>query len=352
MSNLRWILLFAGLAILLFLYFSGRPRKVNRSRSDYSNRQMQGMTDPLMESPNALADEKDPYAPPQVAAEEFDPADFDASDLERPDRGYALHSAAPASQYQDEQFVPAMADVHGREQLAYAAGPSGAAYMPAHATEYQPEFAPSHAPVPEQTAPMLRAVPSEPHRAEPMVAPDDAAGISLGGKIDALGARLIGRKKPSNNPPSPQEPERAEPQKVVLLHVVAPEGQVIDGELLLRVFEHRRYHFGEKNIFHSLHNGQTVFSVAKMVEPGSFDVDDICSFETPGLVLIMQLPGPVAGDVAFEVLISEAHELADALGCRVLDSKRSTLSRQTTQHLRENVRNYMHRQKYFNKAAS
>jgi len=106
------------------------------------------------------------------------------------------------------------------------------------------------------------------------------------------------------------------------------------------------------NIFHSMHQGKTVFSIAKVVEPGTFDINQISSFDTPGISLILQLPGPVAADVAFEVLISEAFDMANTLGGTVLDADRSTLSKQTVQHMREGVYEYMHRQKYFSGVAS
>ena len=96
-----------------------------------------------------------------------------------------------------------------------------------------------------------------------------------------------------------------------------------------------------------MHHGKTVFSIAKMVEPGFFDINAIDSFETPGITLILQLPGPVPADVAFEVLVSEAFEMANELNATVLDGDRSTLTKQTVQHLREGIYEYMHRQKYF-----
>jgi len=120
---------------------------------------------------------------------------------------------------------------------------------------------------------------------------------------------------------------------LITLHVVAPDGQIIHGPRLQALFEQRGYHFGEMNIFHSLNQGNIVFSIAKMVEPGTFDLNDPASFETPGISMILQLPAPVAANVAFEVLISEAEELASVLGCSILDGDFSTLSQ------------FMHRQR-------
>lgn len=345
MSNLRWILLFTGVAILLLLYFTGRPKKVRRSQSERRGAgSMQGVSDPLMDHSSHNTDAGRQTTRPSMM-DDFDATDFDVADMERPDGGYGYQSETRYTpQVRPREPVAQPAEYHTAESPHYTHDS-----VPGGQVNYPPSLVsdPMHDAGSATVHPIRRDSETP---AETMQEQVDA-GTSLGGKIDALSARLMGRKKPVENPVTTVE-DNSEPQKVILLHVVAPDGQVIEGELLLHVFEQRRYHFGEKNIFHSLHNGEIVFSVAKMVEPGSFDVDDISSFETPGLVLILQLPGPVAGDVAFEVLVSEAHELADALGCRVLDSKRSTLSRQTTQHLRENIRNYMHRQKYLKKAVS
>jgi len=136
------------------------------------------------------------------------------------------------------------------------------------------------------------------------------------------------------------------------LHVVAPQDRVFNGADLYEVFEQRGFHYGDMNIFHSLHQQKKMFSIAKMVKPGYFDIDDIESFYTPGITLILQLPGPVAADVAFEVLLSEARELAQHLGGVVLGSDRSTLSNQAVQHMREDISNFMHRQRYFSPVPS
>jgi len=60
----------------------------------------------------------------------------------------------------------------------------------------------------------------------------------------------------------------------------------------------------------------------------------------------------LSSDVAFEVLVSEAMEMASELGGTVLDAERSSLSKQTVQHMREGIYEFMHRQKYFGSVPS
>ena len=295
MENLRWILIIAGVAILVLLYLSGRPgksaRRADRRRSS-SNRSAgfggnsagNGMdVDPLL-GDDAMVDE---YAP-------FD--DVDPADFVRPGAG----SRAGDRDYDD---------------LATTA-PGG------------------------QSSNALSGF------------------SSITQKIEAFSERLSPKRRQriaESEPGDIDEDKASDPayaSKIITLHVVAQPNTTISGDQLLDVFERRGYHFGDMNIFHSMHNGTTVFSIAKMIEPGYFDINDIQSFDTPGITLFLQLPGPVPADVSFEVLISEAFEMANELGATVLDGDRSTLSKQTLQHMREGIYEYMHRQKYFGSVPS
>ncbi len=286
MENLRWILIFAGVAILVLLYLSGRQPKSSARRQgelDRSANRSPGTTrsapvDPLLND-DTFADPRGDFA----VIDELDELE-ELDDLER-----------PAGQNSNKTR-------RSNANSGAAAGGFG--------------------------------------------------GISS--KIEAFGSKLSPRRKrqSADDDSERKRNEEGYASKIVTLHVVAPEGQLMNGALLLEQFEQRGYHYGDMNIFHSMHEGKTVFSIAKLVVPGTFDVNDVDSFQTPGISLILQLPGPVPADVAFEVLLSEAHEIAETLGATVLDADRSTLSKQTVQHMREGISEYMHRQKYFNSVPS
>jgi len=181
---------------------------------------------------------------------------------------------------------------------------------------------------------------------------------SLAQKFESFSERLSPKRRQrvaESEPEDFSEESAVDPMassKIITLHVVAAPNSLLPGSQLLDIFERRGYHYGEMNIFHSMHNGATVFSIAKMVEPGFFDINSPESFETPGITLILQLPGPVPADVAYEVLVSEAFEMGNELGATVLDEHRSTLTKQTVQHMREGIYEYMHKQKYFGSVPS
>jgi len=382
MENLRWILIFAGVAILVLLYFSGRSSsggQANRGGSGGSGGKTRARprlrpgrdaepagpdarrSDPLMqESRGAYADDqggKFTGAPagarlPHDMTADFEGFEVDPDDLHRPASARAPHDFEAV----DPAFDDARLRAWSREDAEAEAAMS------------------AHHPLEESNRLHTGArfdghpVDGYPGDGYPDAYADDRpAGLAetasgaLGGltqKIEAIGARLSSRRSERVAEHSPAEdahaakPQQAQASKIVTLHVVARDEGVFDGQALIDCFEGRGLEFGEMNIFHSMYHGQTVFSIAKMVEPGWFDPHELESFDTPGITLILQLPGPVAADTAFEVLLSEAGEIAEELGGRVLDGDRSTLSKQTSQHMREGIYEYMHRQKYFDTVTS
>ena len=161
-------------------------------------------------------------------------------------------------------------------------------------------------------------------------------------------AKTFARSPPASAQPT-EEHFDAEPQtigsveeKLVVLHVVAAEGRDFPGPALRQLFAERGYQHGEMQIFHSRYEGKTVFSIVNLVEPGYFEPQRMDqTFHTPGVTLFMRLPGPLPADVAFDVLISEAQQMARELGGEARDAEHATLTRQRIQHLREEVQDYI-----------
>lgn len=144
----------------------------------------------------------------------------------------------------------------------------------------------------------------------------------------------------------PKIVENTQPEKIITLHVCARNNEKISGTKLLRIFKERNYEFGEMDIYHSRFDGITVFSIVNMMEPGSFDHTSMDEFFTPGISLFLRLPGPLAADVAFDVLLNEAREIATQLDAVILDASRSTLTLQMEQHIHEELKHFDFKQKY------
>ena len=119
------------------------------------------------------------------------------------------------------------------------------------------------------------------------------------------------------------------------------------GKDLLTALRNAGLKFGRFNVFHrpDRHNpGQSLFSVASLIEPGSFDLAQINDTKVPGISVFIILPGPEDSLMAFDNMLSTARELAQVLDADLFDERGSTLSVQRERYLREELIEYQHRQ--------
>ena len=132
---------------------------------------------------------------------------------------------------------------------------------------------------------------------------------------------------------------------VVILTVLAPKGERIEGAALRAAFQAQGLRYGEDRIFHRYPetapaSAGPVFSAVNIVEPGVFDPGTMDSMQTPGVGLFMRLPGPMDPGDAFKAMVEAARELADALEVQLCDETRSKLTPQTLNHLREQIADF------------
>jgi len=134
------------------------------------------------------------------------------------------------------------------------------------------------------------------------------------------------------------------PSEVLILYVLVPENQDIDGSLLLPSLLTLGFKYGEMNIFHrhqdAAGSGGVLFSLANMFNPGTFDLEEMDKLQTRGLSLFMTLPGPGEALQNFNLMHNAAKKLADEFGGQVLDASRSVLTVQTTRHYVEKIREF------------
>lgn len=131
-------------------------------------------------------------------------------------------------------------------------------------------------------------------------------------------------------------------RKIVTLFLRARDGGQITGVSVLDAALKAGLQFGEMNIFHRRHEGgeRSVFSMANLVEPGSFDPTAWNLFESPGLTLFMVLPGPVSALDGWDAMLATGQRLAELLDAELLDDTQSQLSRQRIAQIREDMREY------------
>ncbi|MBL4941415.1 MAG: cell division protein ZipA [Colwellia sp.] len=134
-----------------------------------------------------------------------------------------------------------------------------------------------------------------------------------------------------------------EPQ-IVILSVVMPENHQMSGAALLPSLLTLGLKYGEMNIFHrhqdNAGNGAVTFSLANMLNPGSFELDTMETFVTQGVSLFMTLPNANDPFAAFEQMLAAAKQLAQEFNAQLLDDKRNLLTKQTEQHYVSKIREF------------
>ncbi|WP_333797579.1 cell division protein ZipA [Rheinheimera sp.] len=147
-----------------------------------------------------------------------------------------------------------------------------------------------------------------------------------------------------------EQVQQAEPvaNEVLILYVLMPEGQDINGAMLLPSLLTLGFKYGEMNIFHrhqdSAGSGEVLFSLANMFNPGTFDLEEMDKLQTRGLSLFMTLPGPGEALQNFNLMHNAAKKLAEEFGGQVLDGQRSMLTVQTVRHYVERIREFQRQQ--------
>ena len=134
-----------------------------------------------------------------------------------------------------------------------------------------------------------------------------------------------------------------EPQ-IIVLSVVMPAQQYMSGAALLPTLLTLGMKYGEMDIFHrhqdTAGNGGVCFSLANMMNPGSFDLDSMETFATQGVSLFMALPNAVDAFAAFDQMLAAAKQLAAEFGAQLLDDKRNLLTKQAEQHYLSKIREF------------
>jgi cell division protein ZipA len=132
------------------------------------------------------------------------------------------------------------------------------------------------------------------------------------------------------------------PQKILQLNIVTRSGSMPGGAIARSVRE-AGMEEGDLQIYHRYDDEgkrAVLFSLASLVEPGTFPLQEMDGFSTPGIILFSQLPGPRDAMEIFEQMLKTAEYLSVQLGGELQDSSHSDLSHQTTEHIREEIIEY------------
>lgn len=282
-TELRWILVVFGTILLLGIYWWGR----RGSRSDVERRVREDF------------DLNAPAASPSSHAEAVPeyPADF------------AEPIAAEKISWNDDATVDELPEI--RLSDSDDAEDSRGRREPVFGEDFTTEAPPESSPTDE--VPTL----SEPAQAEITPAPPT----------------------PKNNPSASRAdaPVKASTQRKIIAMRLAVADNGLQGAQLLSLLQSNGLQHGKFGIFHRQHAGGSVFSVASMVEPGSFNLNAMGQTQYPGVTLFMLLPGPVDGLEALNEMLGFAQQLQTATRGVLQDELGKPLTQQTLLRFRDEI---------------
>lgn len=135
-----------------------------------------------------------------------------------------------------------------------------------------------------------------------------------------------------------------EVSEVLVLNVTAKKGRLIMGERLLSLMQGLELEYGERKIFSKrtddAEGGPILFNVANMLQPGTFDLNNMENFATVGVTLFLALPSPISNFEAFEEMLQTAQDLVRSIDGELRDDQRNMMTGQTIEHYRQRVRDF------------
>ncbi len=134
---------------------------------------------------------------------------------------------------------------------------------------------------------------------------------------------------------------------VIILHLMAEQGEVFQGDDLLKALINNGLRYGSLKIFHRHEredgSGDVLFSMANSVNPGTFELNAMGEFLTPGVTFMMVLADSEDPLGTFDLMLQCIHGVNSAIGGELKDQQRSALSQQTAEHYRQRIMDFKRR---------
>ena len=86
--------------------------------------------------------------------------------------------------------------------------------------------------------------------------------------------------------------------------------------------------------------GSEIIRVANIIEPGTFPTENLASYKTPGVALILELPSSVRAPAAMHDLIMMARKISQRLKGRLYNMERQLIKESDLQAMRDAAVNY------------
>ena len=139
--------------------------------------------------------------------------------------------------------------------------------------------------------------------------------------------------------------KQPDPARIISLRLVATQGDVLDGQQTVLALRAAGMQHGPFEIFHYLLDPgvqDSGFSVANLVEPGTFDLANVAGTTLPGMSFFLVLPGSGDPVQRFDRMVEIARNLADRLAAGLFDEEGNSWSIQRERYIREELIEYRH----------
>ncbi|PCJ92999.1 MAG: cell division protein ZipA [Porticoccaceae bacterium] len=169
-------------------------------------------------------------------------------------------------------------------------------------------------------------------------------GGSQAKESDQLSISKTAPKTVPKDTKTSKKSEQVPVASVVVLHLMAKEGEFFQGEQLLDALLRQGLRYGSMRIFHRHEEedgaGPVIYSVANSVNPGTFDLNNMAQLTTPGISLFFAMEDVADPAVGLDILLTSAKEIAIEVEGELKDESRSAFTRQTEDHYRQRVADF------------